>query len=63
MAEQEEYKIYCVFGQDQERFITITVEENLDREGEEDKANFDIGGGTGDLFVLQSEQCSNSLGD
>ena len=50
MAEQEQYEIYCVFGQEKEQF-TITVEENLDREGEEDKANFDTEGGTGDLFV------------
>ena len=62
MAEQEQFEIYCMFGQEEEQF-TITVEENLDREGEEDRANFDIRGGTGDLFVLQSEQCSNSLGD
>ena len=50
MAEQEQFEIYCMFGQEEEQF-TITVEENLDREGEEDKANFDTEGGTGDLFV------------
>ena len=60
-----EHGIYYVFGQDRDQLITITitVEENLDRRGEEDKADFDTGGGTGDLFVIKKEQCSNSLGD
>ena len=50
MAEQEFAKIYCMFGQDRDKFIIITVEGNLDRGGEEDKANYDTRGGTGDLF-------------
>ena len=62
MAEQEQFEIYCMFGQEEEQF-TITVEENLDRRGEEDKADFDTGGGAGDLFVYKKEQCSNTLGD
>ena len=63
MAEQW---INYLFGQDRDQLlitITITVEEKLDRRGEEDKADFDTGGGAGDLFVYKKEQCSNTLGD
>ena len=48
-----EHGFNYVFGQDRDQLITITitVEENLDRRGEEDKADFDTRGGIGDLFV------------
>ena len=52
-----EHGFYYVFGQDRDQLITITitVEGNLDRRGEEDKADFDTRGGTGDLFVFKKE--------